>query len=189
MATAVIGSQHEIVISRTISRDLGKRMQHSREVGRHGGVIDATETGDVAAVYRRLRPALLRLANLLTGSEAAAEDVVQDAFIGYARHAERVENPDGYLRTSVVNLSRSAARRSGRGRRLTPDRVTVTNIPEIDETWSALRRLPERQRAAIVLRFYEDLPFDEIGRLLGCPAATARSLTHRGLAALKETLR
>ena len=164
-------------------------MQHSRAVRRHGGVIDVTEPGDVAAVYRRLRPPLLRLANLLTGSEAVAEDVVQDAFVGYARHAERVENPDGYLRTSVVNLARSAGRRTGRARRLTPDRVTTTHIPEVDETWAALRGLPERQRAAIVLRFYEDLPFDDIGALLGCPAATARSLTHRGLAALKETLR
>ena len=144
---------------------------------------------EVDAVYRRLRPDLLRLANLLTGSESMAEDVVHDAFIGFARHVATVDNPDGYLRTSVVNLSRTAHRRRGRAERLAPDRVTTTSIPEVDETWAALRRLPERQRAALVLRFYEDLPFDAVGELLGCPAATARSLAHRGLARLKETLR
>ena len=150
-------------------------------------MIDVTEA--VEDTYRRLRPPLLRLANLLTGSEAVAEDVVQDAFVGYARNAAGVDNPDGYLRTSVVNLARSTHRRAGRARRLRAERVTVTNIPELDETWAALRTLPERQRAALVLRFYEDLPFEEIGELLGCPATTARSLTHRGLARLKETLR
>jgi len=144
---------------------------------------------EVDAVYRRLRPDLLRLANLLTGSESTAEDVVHDAFLGFARHVATVDNPDGYLRTSVVNLSRTAHRRRGRVERLAPDRVTTTSIPEVDETWAALRRLPERQRAALVLRFYEDLPFDAVGELLGCPAATARSLAHRGLARLKETLR
>ena len=144
---------------------------------------------EIDAVYRRLRPALVRLANLLTGSETLAEDVVQDAFVGFARHAATVENPDGYLRTSVVNLSRDVHRRAGRAGRVAPEVVTVTHVPEIDETWAALRRLPERQRAVVVLRFYEDLPFEEIGRLLGCPATTARSLAHRALATLKETLR
>ena len=153
-------------------------------------MIDVTGAEpDLDALYRRLRPALVRLANLLTGSESLAEDVVHDAFAAYAPRAAGVENPDGYLRTSVVNLSRTVHRRAGRARRLAPDVVTVTHQPEIDETWAALRRLPERQRAVLVLRYYEDLPFDEIGRLLGCPATTARSLAHRALARLKEALR
>ena len=147
-----------------------------------------TQVKDLDALYRELRPALVRLANLLTGSEALAEDIVQDAFIGFARHAERVDNPHGYLRTSVVNLARTAHRRTGRVRRYRPDVVTVTHQGEIDETWAALRALPQRQRAVLVLRFYEDLPFEEIGRLLGCPATTARSLAHRALARMKEVL-
>jgi RNA polymerase sigma factor (sigma-70 family) len=52
-----------------------------------------------------------------------------------------------------------------------------------------LRRLPDRQRQALVLRFYEDLPDAEIARLLGCRPATVRSLVHRGLAAVREVLR
>ncbi|MEA2686585.1 MAG: hypothetical protein QOE93_1780 [Actinomycetota bacterium] len=149
--------------------------------------MDAPVT-ELEGVYRELRPGLMRLANLLTGSEALAEDIVQDAFIGFARHAQTVDNPPGYLRTSVVNLARTAHRRAGRAERYRPDVVTVTHQGEIDETWTALRALPHRQRAVLVLRFYEDLPFEEIGRLLDCPATTARSLAHRGLARLKEVL-
>jgi RNA polymerase sigma factor (sigma-70 family) len=140
------------------------------------------------AVYRRLRPRLVRLANLLTGSEVLAEDIVQDAFVGYARNAAHVDNPDGYLRTSVVNLARSSHRRRARDRERPVDVVTVTHDPEIDETWAALRCLPARQRTVLVLRFYEDLPFDEIAELVGCRPATARSLAHRALSRLKETL-
>jgi RNA polymerase sigma factor (sigma-70 family) len=163
-------------------------VQRSRPPRRHCAVIDVLPWTEVDEVYRRLRPDLVRLANLLTGSEALAEDVVQDAFVGFARHAAGVDNPDGYLRRSVVNLSRTAHRRRSRAERLRPERVTTTSIPDVDETWAALRRLPRRQRAALVLRFYEDLPFEEIGDLLGCPATTARSLAHRGLARLKEIL-
>jgi RNA polymerase sigma factor (sigma-70 family) len=151
-------------------------------------VIDATRRGaappeePLELLYARLQPVLIRLANLITGSEAVAEDVVQDAFVGFARHAGRVENPDGYLRTAVVNGARTHFRRAKRGSLHRDDRVTVTGIPEIDETWTALRALPIRQRAAIVLRFYEDLPFDEVATVLQCRPSTARSLTRRGLA-------
>ncbi|MGH9116714.1 MAG: RNA polymerase sigma factor [Acidimicrobiales bacterium] len=146
------------------------------------------------AVYRRNRDPLLRLARLLTGSEALAEDVVHDAFLGLSRNWERVENPGGYLRTSVVNLTRTAHRRSTRDRekRERAERVgryqVVTNQPELDETWDVLRRLPDRQRAAIVLRFYEDLPEAEIARLLRCRPGTVKSLIHRGLARVREVM-
>jgi RNA polymerase sigma factor (sigma-70 family) len=114
---------------------------------------------------------------------------VQDAFLGYQRNAATVLNPDGYLRTAVVNLTRTSHRRRDRERHRRPDVVTVTHIPEIDETWAALRRLPQRQRAAVVLRFYEDLSEAEIARLLHCRPGTVKSLVHRGLARLKETVR
>ena len=172
---------------RDVLRPLVYEAQHSGAARRHGGVMDAPAT-ELEEVYRELRPGLIRLANLLTGSESLAEDIVQDAFIGYARRADGVDNPHGYLRTSVVNLARTAHRRAGRAQRHRPDVVTVTHQREIDETWAALRVLPQRQRAVLVLRYYEDLPFDDIGRLLGCPATTARSLAHRGLARLKEVL-
>jgi RNA polymerase sigma factor (sigma-70 family) len=63
--------------------------------------------------------------------------------------------------------------------------VTVGQ-PELDETWDVLRRLPERQRVALVLRFYEDLPEAEIAQVLGCPRGTVKSLIHRGLARVRK---
>jgi RNA polymerase sigma factor (sigma-70 family) len=146
-------------------------------------------------VYRRNREPLLRLARLLTGSETAAEDVVHDAFVGLARNIGRVDNPGGYLRTSVVNLTRTVHRRNGRERdkraRAETTRMyeAVTHQPELDETWDLLRRLPERQRAALVLRFYEDMSEAEIARLLRCRPGTVKSLIHRGLARVRENMR
>jgi RNA polymerase sigma factor (sigma-70 family) len=146
-------------------------------------------------VYRRNREPLLRLARLLTASETVAEDVVHDAFVGLARHIDRVDNPDGYLRTSVVNLTRTVHRRNGRERdkrmRVEASRhhEVVTHQPELDETWDLLRRLPDRQRAALVLRFYEDLSEAEIARLLRCRPGTVKSLIHRGLARVRKDMR
>ena len=163
------------------------RLQRVRSEGRA-----RTDTFDAA--YRRNREPLLRLARLLTGSEPLAEDVVHDAFLGLSRHWDTVENPDGYLRTSVVNLTRTAHRRSTRERekRERAERAglyqVVTNQPDLDETWDVLRRLPDRQRAAIVLRFYEDLPEAEIARLLRCRPGTVKSLIHRGLARVREVM-
>ena len=143
--------------------------------------------------YRRLWPALVRLAFLLTGSAGGAEDVVHDAVVAASRHWDRVDNPDGYLRRAVVNRARSTHRRAGREERAVA-RLAVRPVPdalapEVDETWAVLRDLPERQRHALVLRFYEDLPDADIARLLGCRPATVRSLVHRGLANVKEALR
>lgn len=152
-------------------------------------MIDIEEREATEDVYRRLRPALLRLANLLTGSETAAEDVVQDAFIGYQRNAGHVSNVDGYLRTSVVNLARTTHRRLARERGRSTEVVTVTHIPDYDDTWAALRHLPYRQRAALVLRFYEDMSEADIAAALGCRPGTVKSLVHRGLARLKEAMR
>jgi RNA polymerase sigma factor (sigma-70 family) len=154
----------------------------------------AVEVESFEGVYRRNRAPLLRLARLLTGSETLAEDVVHDAFVGLSRNWGHVANPAGYLRTSVVNLSRTVHRRTSRDRekreraaRLGGQRL-VTNQPDLDETWAVLCRLPDRQRAALVLRFYEDLPEAEIARLLGCRPGTVKSLLHRGLAKVREAM-
>lgn len=157
--------------------------------------VTSVTAGSFEDVYRRNREPLLRLARLLTGSDTIAEDVVHDAFLGLSRHWGSVANPDGYLRTSVVNLTRTVHRRTTRerekGERAQRVRVhpVVTHQPEIDETWDVLLQLPDRQRAAIVLRFYEDLPEAEIARVLGCRPGTVKSLIHRGLAKVREAMR
>lgn len=147
----------------------------------------------IEAAYRRLRPRLVRLAHLLTGDPDTAQDVVQDAFVAAARRWSTVESADAYLRMAVVNGSLSVHRRVGRERdktaRLQTLAATVTvGIPELDETWDVLRRLPDKQRAALVLRFYEDLPEAEIARLLDCRPGTVKSLVHRGLLRTRKAL-
>ena len=132
---------------------------------------------------------MARLAHLVTGSAALGEEVTQDAFLGLQQRWGSVEQPDAYVRSAVVNRARSAGRRARREQPgPVPDRGRDLT-PETDAVWDVLRRLPQRQRAAVVLRFYEDRPDDEIAALLGCRPATVRSLIHRALARLEGALR
>lgn len=140
--------------------------------------------------YARSVASASRLGYLLTGSVASGHDVAHDALAAvHARWAE-LDNPEAYLRTTAVNLSRGVLRhwireRAFRGR----FRIEVTTtIPELDEAWHAVRRLPARQRAVVVLRFYEDLPIAEIAELLAVPEGTVKSTVHRALRNLKELL-
>ena len=148
-----------------------------------------TEVETFDACYRRLWPPMARLAHLVTGSAALGEEVAQDAFLGLQQRWGSVEQPDAYVRSAVLNRARSAGRRAQRER---PGEVPEHGrdlTPEADAVWDVLRRLPQRQRAAVVLRFYADLPDDEIAALLGCRPATVRSLIHRALARLEGALR
>lgn len=141
--------------------------------------------------------ALMRFAYLVTGSQHAAEEAVQTAVTrAYERWAwvSRTDDPDAYVRRMVVNAHVSAWRRWGR--REVPvalpreqagadpqDRVAVAETVR-----RVCAGLPTRQRAAVVLRFYEDRSFAEIAAVLDCAEATARSHVHRGLAALRAEL-
>jgi RNA polymerase sigma-70 factor (sigma-E family) len=142
-------------------------------------------------------PSLLRFAYVVTGSQHAAEDAVQDALARACERWSRVGravDPDSYVRRMVVNAHISRWRRT---RRESPvesfrdgdahpdlaDRVSTG-----DAVWTLCRELPPRQRAAVVLRFYEDLSFAEIATLLGCSEPTARSHVHRALGALRTRL-
>jgi RNA polymerase sigma factor (sigma-70 family) len=139
--------------------------------------------------YRELRLPLLRLAFLLTGSRETAEDVVQSAFAAAQPRWQRIDDPPAYLRRSVVNLAKDGQRREFRRRRLwQPEPEAVTAIPEIDETWQLVRRLPTTQRAVVVLHYYEDLTLVEIGHLLDRPASTVRSDLRRALDRLRKAL-
>jgi RNA polymerase sigma factor (sigma-70 family) len=139
--------------------------------------------------YRELRLPLLRLAFLLTGSRETAEDLVQSAFAAAHPRWQQIVDPPTYLRRSVVNLAKDGQRREYRRRRLLrPEPEPVTAIPELDETWALVRRLPATQRAVVVLHYYEDLPLVEIGRLLDRPANTVRSDLRRAHARLRKDL-
>jgi RNA polymerase sigma factor (sigma-70 family) len=148
---------------------------------------------------------MVRLARVLVNSPEAAEDLVQDAFVHLHRHWRRVRDPRAYLRRSVVNACRSHHRRAGRERpyasRETSAAVTgvctddpVEDVSEharaedADVLASGLATLPYRQRAALVLRFYADLPDAEIAVALGCRPGTVASLVHRALQHLREVI-
>jgi RNA polymerase sigma factor (sigma-70 family) len=148
---------------------------------------DESERRDrLIAVYQAERAPLVRLAHLMTGSAALAEDIVQDAFVRLHPVLDTVDRPGAYLRTTVVNLCHTYHRRQGVERRwLERQPGPATDLPpDLDETWRALAGLPETQRHALVLRFYLDLRIDDIAALLGIPAGTVKSSLHRGLAAL-----
>lgn len=142
----------------------------------------------MGAVFTREHDRLVRVAYLLTGSSAVAEDLVQDAFVSLHRHWDGVRQPSAYLRVTVVNACRAHHRRNRRERSHFPELVTDTVVPETPVVLDVLAELPYRQRAALVLRFYEDRPDSEIAQALGCRPATVRSLVHRGLATLRKVI-
>jgi RNA polymerase sigma factor (sigma-70 family) len=151
---------------------------------------DGPARESVEEVYVRLRPRMVRLARLLTGSVDVAEDVVHDAFVSCSRHWSTLDIADAYVRRAVINHAYSTLRRTGRERDKTARYSRATSVtvglPELDETWGVLRQLPDRQRMAVVLRVYEDLAETEIAELLGCRPGTVKSLIHRALAKLKK---
>lgn len=141
---------------------------------------------------------LLRLGLMLSGSVHTAEDLVQTVLARAHRKWERigeVERPEAYLRTMVVNEFLG-------WRRLLKNREVPLAEPieqpadedigarqaQRDAAWRLLSKLPRKQRAVLVLRYYEDLPDSEIAELLGVAPATVRSNAARALATLRDTL-
>ena len=157
--------------------------------------IDSRECDRLAELYRRHATDAVRLAYLLTGNVAMAEDLAHEAFVrmfGRFRDLRQPEAFGSYLRTTIVNLTRSQFRRSRLERayleRQTRDEPAVQATGERQEMWEALQSLPERQRAAIVLRYYEDLTEARTADVLGCRVGTVKSLVSRGLAKLREEM-
>src|SRR5437868_3829785 len=141
-----------------------------------GERADESDWGDLAGVYRRHYAAMVRLAALLLDYDHA-EDVVQDCFVALHHHWGHVDSPRPYLRSSVVNRCRAEQRRRRLARRVPASEPQPPSEPEVLS--DALAALPFRQRAALVLRFYEDLDENTIAGLLHVRPATVRSLIHR----------
>ncbi len=157
----------------------------------------SVERGSLSELYVAYAPDGLRLAFLLTGDRALAEDLVQDAFVRLVGRLRHLREPNAfwaYLRRTIVNLATSHFRHRrvehSYLERLAAAPMAHTNDNgELDETMhGALLGLPQRQRAAIVLRFYEDLSDAQTAAVLGCPAGTVRSLVSRGMKTLREEL-
>jgi len=141
------------------------------------------------AEFRPLR----RLGYLMTGDWAEAEDLAQEAMVRTYRAWSRIrerERPGAYARSVLVNRRRSMIRRSMIAQKHAETLRSEGYAPDFGEEgmvlWQAIASLPRRQRAALVLRFYEDLPEAEVAQILDAPVGTVKSLVHRGLAKLRE---
>jgi RNA polymerase sigma-70 factor (sigma-E family) len=152
---------------------------------------------DFETYVREVGTGLLRFGHALTLDRADAEDLAQETLIRVGVAWSRVRrdgNPVGYAQRTMVNLFLNKRRRKAD--------IPVVEVPEHgrdDPGFAAvdaasglrdlLASLPPRQRAAIALRFVEDMPDDQIAELLGCSPQTVRSQVSRGLAALRATAR
>lgn len=144
--------------------------------------------------------ALLRYAVMLTGDPHTAQDLVQDTMVRVQlnwRRVARADSPERYVRRMLTNqfvdwrrgswLSRVLLRPEPDPARPCPSDHAQENA-ERDLIWSWLAKLPRRQRAVLVLRYYEDLPDAEIAEVLGCAVGTVRSSISRALATLRAEL-
>jgi RNA polymerase sigma-70 factor (sigma-E family) len=134
---------------------------------------------------------LLRFAYLLCGDRHLAEDLVQDALerTGMAwQRVQRQDDPEGYVRRTITNrfLNRLRALRRERLTGDPPERGYVDREPPDRAVWDLLAKLPHRQRAVLVLRFYLDYSESQIAQVLGCSAGTVKSTTSRALAKLRD---
>jgi RNA polymerase sigma-70 factor (sigma-E family) len=165
------------------------------------GVTDAT--AGVTALYEAHAPGLIRLAVIMLGDRQAAEDVVQDAFFGLYRNWRGLSDPAkalSYVRSSVLNGCRAALRlqirRERRDRATASDAQTAFESAEAlvllseehREVLLAVRRLPDRQREALVLRFYFGLSEEDAATAMGISRGTVKSSLSRALASLGRML-
>ncbi|MEV4319874.1 SigE family RNA polymerase sigma factor [Actinocrispum sp. NPDC049592] len=149
---------------------------------------------EFADFVRSRMAALRRTAFLLCGDWHKAEDLVQNALLKAFRAWARVRpgEQDAYVRKVLVRVAIDDSRRFWHRETAAGDLPdTPTSVVDTDESMDvrrALAALPVRQRAAVVLRYWEDLPVEEVGRLLGCAPGTVKSQCAKGLATLRRTL-
>lgn len=196
------------IVGRTAARSAARRPV-PQTIAPAGPAHASAEDG-VTALYHAHALGLIRLAHIMLGDRAAAEDVVQDAFCGLYRNWTRLADQAKalpYVRSSVLNGCRSALRRRPAARlafRATGPAGAGTGEPiaaavasaeaavlsgeRRREVMTALRALPDRQREVLVLRFYLDLPDTDIARDMDISPSTVRSTAYRALAALGRSL-
>ena len=148
-------------------------------------------------LFRASWARLYRMAVAVSGDPAAAEDDLQNAWAKVYAHwptVRRADNPDAYVRRMVLNevlgSRRYGFRKRERPREAIDAAVTVASpeggVVEREVIWAAVRTLPSRQRAVVVLRYYEDLSETEIADALGCSCGTVKSQASAALATLRK---
>jgi RNA polymerase sigma-70 factor (sigma-E family) len=157
------------------------------------------DRGAMAELYTRYVAAGIRLAYLLTGDPHQAEDLAHEAFVrcvGRFRHLRAHGAFDSYMRRAIVNLHNSTLRHRlverdwlrREGPRIASATASQSDVGGQADLWKALSTLPKRQRAALVLRYYEDLSERDTADVLGCSLAAVKSLVARGSDALRTQL-
>lgn len=167
-----------------------------------GAPITASAERLVVELYEREGRSLVRLARLFVDDRDAAEDLVQEAFLRLARHADRIEALDrapAYLRSIVLNLARDHNRRgllslrhhAAAGRAIDVDVDVADVVARTDDqraVLAAVRRLPARQRDCVTLRYFEELSIDEIAATLGVSPNSVKTHLRRGMEHLAREL-
>jgi RNA polymerase sigma-70 factor (sigma-E family) len=170
-------------------------VQLAVEAGVKTGMTSVGRDAEFEAYMTARQPSLLRTAYLLTGDRHAAEDLVQTSlaklYLAWDRVQKR-ELTDGYIRRIMVNENNSSWRRAWRRREITTDEVpeyaAVSDRHDHGQSaalWDFVQTLPKRQRAVIVLRYYEELSEAEIAEILGVSAGTVKSQASRALASMR----
>lgn len=144
---------------------------------------------------------LLRTAHLITGDASSAEDLVQETLTRLYPKWGRVQAasfPAAYVRRAMINNFVNSKRSRASRELVSSDVVagaspargvdTADEVATHESIMQLLATLPDRQRAALVLSYFDDLPAADVARILGCRVGTARSLVSRGLAALREAM-
>jgi RNA polymerase sigma-70 factor (sigma-E family) len=160
-----------------------------------GDIPVATRPPDFEIWVATAGPDLMRFAVAVTGNAHDAADAVQDAMVAIYPRWRRIVargGPDAYVRRIIVNRQISWWRRIGRRESaIEPPDLAATSTSNVADAMVAdrlLHSLPVKQRAAVALRYLDDLSFAEIAEVLGCPESTARSHVHRALARLRTEL-
>ena len=150
--------------------------------------IDVRWRADPTVTYQQMFEPMCRMAFLLVDTREQAEEVVQEAFAKALPRWAKLENPDAYVRSCVLNGCRRALRRRALMRRKPPHREDTDTPAVTDHVIDSVRRLPAVQRDVVVLRFYLQSTDAEIAATLDIPIGTVKSTLHRAKARLREEL-
>jgi len=150
----------------------------------------STRDAEFEALFDGCQHGMVRLAALLTGSSATAEEVVQEVFVRVYEKWDRLHEPAAYLRVAVINRCNSWHRRRqvARAHERRQHGVESAHHDRPDEMADALAQLSPRRRAVLVLRYYEHLSTAEIAAAMSISEATVRSTMHRALVQMKGIL-
>jgi len=157
-------------------------------------IVEPVPSGPAPATFEEFylaeRASAVRLAWLLVHDASACDDIVQDAFSAVFHRFDSIDRPAAYLRIAVVNRVREIHRRSDREERrlrlVTAASNTITSDSARGELADSIAKLPYRQRAVLVMRYWADMPEADIAASLGVRPATVRTLARRALAALRQ---